>query len=211
MFFRKKAYFYEIVFTNEFYIDGVDVFNNNHRIEMKKIDIKLPFNVSYSCLNESTLYKILGMSSNFSIAISNVRDFCIISFITSKDFLKAHKNRDITINSNERNLELKLAVVASILSKDLENNNNYYSENYRRKAVIEKIQESFKVTYYGLLIEDEYDFHFRENINKSNFYGWQDEGTASYYDNYENALKNVKLNLCDFSKVRDSHGYQINL
>ncbi len=209
MFFKKKSYFSEIVFTNEFYIDGVDVFNNNHRVVVKKVEIKLPIKLSYSKLSDSTLYKIIGLNSRFKIAISKFRDFHIISYVTARDFLRAHKY-DVTKESNKINLELKFMVVAELLSKDSKDNCTFYSEDYRRKATIENVLNSFKVTYYTLLIVDECNFHFHENINKQNFYGWEDEGTTSFYDTYDNASQNVRLNLNDNSRIKDYHGYQIN-
>lgn len=194
MFFKKKSYFSEIVFTNEFYIDGVDVFNNNHRVEVKKMKIKLPINVSYSKLSDSTLYKVIGLNSRFKIAITKFRDFHIVSYVTARDFLKAHKF-DVTRESNKLNLELKFKVVSEILSKDSKDNCIFYSEDYRRKATIENVLNSYKVTYYTLLIEDEFNFHFYKNINKQNFFDWEDEGTTSFYDTYDNASQNARLNL----------------
>lgn len=194
MFFKKKSYFSEIVFTNEFYIDGVDVFNNNHRVEVKKMKIKLPINVSYSKLSDSTLYKVIGLNFRFKIAITKFRDFHIVSYVTARDFLKAHKF-DVTRESNKLNLELKFKVVSEILSKDSKDNCIFYSEDYRRKATIENVLNSYKVTYYTLLIEDEFNFHFYKNINKQNFFDWEDEGTTSFYDTYVNASQNARLNL----------------
>lgn len=206
--FIKNPYYSEIVFSNEFYIDGVNVFSNNHRLEKKKIDIKLPNLLSFSVLKGSLLYEIKGQNSKFKIAISEVRDFHIISFMSWRDFNRSHDNEAVTKISNKQNIELKFEIAKEILRKMENDGNTIYSENLKRKAVIGNVSGSYKVTYYSLVIEDEYDFHFHESISKNNFFGWEDEGTVSFFDTFEHSLKEARLNLGDKMQVSDYHGFQ---
>ena len=45
---RKRVYFSEIVFTNEYYIDGINIFNNANVEYIESIAIDLRMNLSFS-------------------------------------------------------------------------------------------------------------------------------------------------------------------
>ena len=45
---RKKVYFSEIIFTNEYYINGVNILDDNNVEYLGNIDIDLKVNLSFS-------------------------------------------------------------------------------------------------------------------------------------------------------------------
>lgn len=208
MIFIKKAFYSEIVFSDDFYIDGVNVLSDIHRIEIKKINYKLPVSLSYSFLMDSPFYQIKGLNSEFKIAISKVRDFQIVSFLTGRDFYRSHINSAVTQDSNNKNISLKFEIVKEILQKTESDSNTLYSENFKRKAIIDNKNGSYRVTYYSLVVEDECDFHFNESVSKYNFFGWEDEGIVSFFEARELAVNEVRLNLGDKKQLGDYHGYR---
>mgnify|MGYP003292832406 CR=1 FL=1 len=54
----KRVYYSEIVFTNEFFVDGINIFDSNNVEFIKNIDIDLKMNLSFSKINNAKVFKI---------------------------------------------------------------------------------------------------------------------------------------------------------
>ena len=74
----KKAGCSEIVFTDQYYINGVDVFDDANVELLGNIDVDLRMDLSFSKLRNAKLYKIKSLGCK--IAIADVRDFKIVIF-----------------------------------------------------------------------------------------------------------------------------------
>ena len=83
---RKKVYFSEIIFTNEYYINGVNILDDNNVEYLGNIDIDLKVNLSFSKIDNAKLIKIKDL--NFEIVIAEVKDFKIVCYLKSNMFYK---------------------------------------------------------------------------------------------------------------------------
>ena len=83
---RKKVCFSEIVFTNEYYICGVNVLDENEVEYVETIAIDLEVNLSFSKIDNAKVYRI--KESNIKIVISEIRDFKIVSYLNNILFHK---------------------------------------------------------------------------------------------------------------------------
>ena len=86
---RKKVYFSEIVFTNEYYIDGINIFNNANVEYIESIATDLRMNLSFSKIDNAKVYLIKNL--NKKIVIADVRDFKIVCYLKSNMFFKICK------------------------------------------------------------------------------------------------------------------------
>lgn len=188
---RKKVYFSEIVFTSEYYIDGINIFDNNNIEFIDNIDIDLKVNTSFSKIDNAKLISIKGL--NLQIAIAEVRDFKIICYLKSNIFLKIanHPKNQESLYKNYNLLE----EYALNKIKKLSDDNIVYSPDYKTRGFISYENGLVCLKYQRLEIEDEIGFYFNENVNSNNFWSWEDLSGISYFDNFENAKKDATLYL----------------
>ena len=191
---RKKVYFSEIVFTNEFYIDGIDVFNNENVEYIKSIDIDLQMNLSFSKIDNAKVYLIKNL--NKKIVIAEVRDFKIVCYMKSNMFFKIcnHPRNQESLIKNHYLLEA--FVIEKI--KKTQNDNILYSPNYKTRAVISNDNGVISVQYQTLETFDEIDFYFYEDISSDNFWMWENLEGVSYFDSEENAKEEAASFLSNY-------------
>lgn len=186
----KKEYFSEIVFTKEFYICGIDIFNMGNLTFIKNVDIDLRLNLSFSKLIGAKLYLI--KNTKIKIAIAKVRDFHIICYMNNY-FYKLHKYGNVTESHNKNGLLLKDYVIEKL--RHLNEENVIYSDDCITRAVIEDNNGVISVQYQSLEIIDELDFYFYEDVNANNFWHWEDYPGISYFKTIEEAKENAKIDL----------------
>jgi len=185
---RKMVGFSEVMFCNEYYIDGVDVFKDENRKFLGKVDIDLRMRVSYSKLNGVDLYEVKGTRTTFKICISKVKDFYIISYYDSKEFYKVSRFRRSLLSSAKKNREL-LEKIAITKSKEIDNPNIIYSSDNRRRACIENKNGMIMLLYQYLEVRDYISYHFREDVNSNNYWSWELGTGVSYFADIEDAKK----------------------
>ena len=181
----KKARYSEIVFTDQYYIDGVDVFNDANVEYLGNIDVDLGMNLSFSKLRNAKLCKIKSL--DYKIAIAEVRDFKIIAYLSFKEFLNiCNYPRHFESMMKNRNL-LEQFVINKI--KQSSNENSIYAPDFRTRAYISYVDGVLSLKYQQLEIEDELYFYFFEGVNSNNFWNWEDLPGVSFFDSFESAKK----------------------
>ena len=194
---KKKSHFSNIVFTDKYYYNGVNILDDNNREQVRSLDIELGFKVSFNKLKDSVMYLVKGKTQNFKLVISEVRDFKIVSFMNMWEFNKACRNQSLAQQSSKINKNLQRDLAISLVKNSIKPNNEVYSKSFNRKAIIKEIENSYQVEYYVLLSEDPMNFHFYDNISKDNFYYWEKVQGVSYYQKLVDAKKGIDL---EFSK-----------
>ena len=187
---RKKVYFSEIVFTNEYYIDGIDILNNENVEYIESIDIDLRMNLSFSKIDNAKVYLIKAL--NIKIVIAEVRDFKIICYLKSNMFFKIcnHPRHYESLIKNHYLLE----EFAIDKIKKLREDNTLYSPDCKTRAVISNDNGVISVQYQALETFDEIDFYFYEDISSDNFWLWENLEGVSYFDSEEKARLEAAAN-----------------
>lgn len=180
---RKKVYFSEIVFTNEYYIDGINIFNNANVEYIESIAIDLRMNLSFSKIDNAKVYLIKNL--NKKIVIADVRDFKIVCYLKSNMFFKIcnHPRHQESLIKNHYLLEEFAIEKIKKTKKD----NILYSPNYKTRAVISNENDVISVQYQTLETFDEIDYYFYEDISSDNFWIWEDLKGISYFDSEDKA------------------------
>ena len=148
---RKKVYFSEIVFTNDYYIDGVNILDDKNIEYLGNIDIDLKVNLSFSKIDNAKLVKIKDL--NIFIVIAEVKDFKIICYLKSNIFLKV-ANHPRNQESLYKNYNLLEEYVINKLKK-LTDDNIVYSPDYKTRGFISYDHGLVSLKYQRLEIEDE--------------------------------------------------------
>lgn len=197
----KRVYYSEIVFTNEFYIDGINIFDSNNVEFVKNIDIDLKMNLSFSKINNAKVFKIKKLG--FKIGIAHVRDFKIICYLNWNMFFKV-SNHPKDYESIHKNYTLLEGYAISKIKESLDDN-MVYSSDYRTRAFISNNNGLVSLKYQRLEIEDEKWFYFYEDVNSNNFWTWEDVPGISYFDTLDNAKKEAITSLKNYNS--DSYRY----
>ena len=197
----KKVYFSEIVFTNEFFVDGINIFDSNNVEFVKNIDIDLKMNLSFSKINNAKVFKIKKLG--FKIVIAHVRDFKIICYLNSNMFFKV-SNHPKNYESKHKNYTLLEGYAISKIKESLDDN-MVYSSDYKTRAFISNNNGLVSLKYQRLEIEDEEDFYLYEDVNSNNFWTWEDVPGISYFDTLDNAKKEAITSLKNYNS--DSYRY----
>ena len=195
---RKKVYFSEIVFTNEYYIDGVNILDDRNIEYLGNIDIDLKVNLSFSKIDNAKLVKIKDL--NIDIVIAEVKDIKIICYLKSNIFLKVatHPRNQESLYKNYNLLE---EYVINKLKK-LTDDNIVYSPDYKTRGFISYDHGLISLKYQRLEIEDEVGFYFYEDVSYDDFWSWEDLSGISYFDTLENAKKEATLYLQNYITER---------
>jgi len=188
----RKAYFSEIHFTNSFYIDGVNVLEDKNRRCIGKISVDLNMRLSFSKIENASLYEIDGKDFSFKVAIAKVRDFYIICYMDSMTFSKVQRNRVVASESKLLNRKELLNLALNKIKKD---EIHIYSSDNLYRASIKEEESGIQVIYEVLTIEDEQSFYFYESISSDNFFFWDQLSEVSYFESLENAQKEIDINL----------------
>ena len=191
---RKKVYFSEIVFTNEYYIDGVNILDDRNIEYLGNIDIDLKVNLSFSKIDNAQLVRIKDL--NIDIVIAEVKDFKIICYLKSNIFLKVanHPRNQESIHKNYNLLE---EYVINKLKK-LTDDNIVYSPDYKTRGFVSYESGLVSLKYQSLEIEDEVGFYFYEDVSSDGFWSWEDLSGISYFDTIENAKKEATIYLQNY-------------
>ena len=184
---RKKVYFSEIVFTNEYYIDGVNILDDRNIEYLGNIDIDLKVNLSFSKIDNAKLVKIKDL--NIDIVIAEVKDFKIICYLKSNILLKV-ANHPRNQESLYKNYNLLEEYVINKLKK-LTYDNIVYSPDYKTRGFVSYENGLVSLKYQRLEIEDEEGFYFYEDVSSDDFWSWEDLSGISYFDTLENAKKEL--------------------
>ena len=178
----KKVNFFEIVFTNKYFINSIDVLNINNLKFIDYINIDLNINTSFSKINKAKLYKIKDL--NIEIAIAEVRDFKIICYFKPNTFFKLsqHPRHKESLIKNYKLLDQ--FVVDKLKNKNEEN--VIYSPDYHTRALINLSDNIISLTYQKLDFMKDY---LNEDINSDNFWFWEEFSGISFYDSIEKAKK----------------------
>lgn len=188
---RKKVYFSEIVFTNEYYIDGINILDDTNIEYLGNIDIDLKVNLSFSKIDNAKLVKVKDL--NIDIVIAEVKDFKIICYLKSNICLKV-ANHPRNQESLYKNYILLEEYVINKLKK-LTDDNIVYSPDYKTRGFVSYENGLVSLKYQRLEIEDEEGFFFYEDVNSDDFWSWEDLSGISYFDTLENEKKEATLYL----------------
>ena len=194
---RKKVYFSEIVFTNEYYIDGVNILDDRNIEYLGNIDIDLKVNLSFSKIHNAKLVKIKDL--NIDIVIAKVKDFKIICYLKSNILLKV-ANHPRNQESLYKNYNLLEEYVINKLKK-LTDDNIVYSPDYKTRGFISYDHGLVSLRYQRLEIEEE-GLYFYEDVSSDDFWSWEDLSGISYFDTLENAKKEATLYLQNYITER---------
>lgn len=188
----KKVYYSEIFFTETYYVNGVNIFDDNYREFVSKIDLDLRMDLSFSKLKSANLYLIKGRNFEFELAISKDRDFYIICYLNARTYLKSRSNQVISQVDAEKNYrELKdLALANSEFNEDY-----IYSNSKLFRAKLRKNDASVEVSYENLEVDDEMMLYFFENVSPENFFSWERLHGISFFESKESAIEEAKRNL----------------
>ena len=105
----KKTGFSEIIFPKEYYIDGVNVFDDANRTLLKYDDIAIEdINLSFSKIKSAPLYLINGKSRKFRLYIVAIRDFIIVSFYSNGEFYRLCNQSNHRKEDHKKNYDLLL-------------------------------------------------------------------------------------------------------
>ena len=180
---RKKVCFSEIVFTNEYYIDGINIFNNANVEYIESIAIDLRMNLSFSKIDNAKVYLIKNL--NKKIVIADVRDFKIVCYLKFNMSFKIcnHPRHQESLIKNHYLLEEFAIEKIKKTKKD----NILYSPNYKTRAVISNENDVISVQYQTLETFDEIDYYIYEDISSDNFWIWEDLKGISYFDSEDKA------------------------
>ena len=195
---RKKVYFSEIIFTNEYYINGVNILDDNNVEYLGNIDIDLKVNLSFSKIDNAKLIKIKDL--NFEIVIAEVKDFKIVCYLKSNMFYKIcnHPRHQESLYKNYNLLEEYVIDKMKNISSD----NIVYSPDCKTRGYISNENGIVSLKYQRLEIEDEEGFYFYENVNSDDFWSWEDLSGISYFDTVESARKEASLYLANYVSER---------
>lgn len=191
---RKKVYFSEIVFTNEYYIDGVNILDDRNIEYLGNIDIDLKVNLSFSKIDNAKLVKIKDL--NIDIVIAEVKDFKIICYLKSNLFRRICNDPRHQLSVFNNYYLLEEYTISKI--KKLSDDNIVYSPDYKTRGYISNKNGLISLKYQRLEIEDEIGFYFNENVNSNNFWSWEDLSGISYFDTIENAKKEAETYLANY-------------
>ena len=191
---RKKVYFSEIVFTSKYYINGINIFDENNIEFIDNVDLDLKVNTSFSKIDNAKLIKIKDL--NIDIVIAEVRDFKIICYLKSNMFLRICNDPRHQLSVFNNFYLLEEYVINKI--KNTYNDNIVYSPDYKTRGYIFNENGLVSLKYQRLEIEDDIGLYFNENVNSNNFWSWEDLSGISYFDTIENARKEAETYLANY-------------
>lgn len=191
---RKSVAFFEKVFTDKFYINGIDVFDENNVELLKYINIDLGIVSSDSKIDNAKLYivKELGIK----IVIAKKEDYAIVCYPNYRTFLNS-ANHPRHKESQLLNLKLLEEFVIQKL-KNSSDDSCVYSPDYKTRAVITTEDKLVSVKYQALEVLDIELDYFYEGVNSNNFWTWEDLPGVSYFDSVETAKKEATVFLAKY-------------
>lgn len=197
----KKTGFSEIIFPKEYYIDGVNVFDDANRTLLRKDDIVITENyLSFSKIKSAPLYLINGKSMKFRLYIVSIRDFIIVSFYSNSEFYKVCNRSNYREEDIKKNKNLHFEFTQNKIKENEISPQFIYNDDYSLRAVINDDHGIISLKYEILVIEDEYDFYFREDINSNNYWTWESIWGVSYCESIERAREIALENLVTLKK-----------
>ena len=120
MIFNKKDYFSELWWCDEYYIAGINILDDVNRTYIKKVDYNLCANVNYRKIRGAKLYLIKTDKTKFKIAIARLNEETIvISYLSSRQFLKSHKDTNLCLYTSKKNAELLKQYILNKISKTI--------------------------------------------------------------------------------------------
>lgn len=187
---RRKVFYFDNIFVDKYYINDIDILDENNLTYIKDIDIDLEFDSIYSKLNNSKVYKI--NKYNQLIIISNIKDFKILSFYKN-DPLKKITTHPLFYESSSKNFSLLIKTAVSKI-KNLNEENVVYSNDYLVRAVIKKENDIVSLKYQDLDIK-EFDYTNFDDLDSNNFWTYQDRIGISFFSSVEEALLEAKRSI----------------
>ena len=192
---RKKVYFSEIVFTKEYFICGVNVFDENEVEYIETISIDLQMNFSFSKIDNAKVYKIKRL--NFNVVISEIRDFKIVSHLKNNLAYKFYSHPKYGESLN-RNYSLLEEFVVNKLKNLPIDDLIIYCSDYKTRAVINKSDNIISIKFQTLEVCYDLGDFFYENVSSNDFWWWEDLPGISYFDSIENAKKEAEVYLSNY-------------
>lgn len=199
----KKTGFSEIIFPKEYYIDGVNVFDESNRTLLKHDDIAIEdINLSFSKIKSAPLYLINGKSRKFRLYIVAIRDFIIVSFYSNGEFYRLCNQSNHRKEDLNKNCDLLFEFTQNKIKENEISPQFIYSDDYSVRAVINDDQGIISLEYEILVIEDEICFYFQEDINSNNYWTWESIEGISYCESIERA-REIALDYLDTIKHKE--------
>lgn len=190
----KKMYYFEIVFPKEYYINGVDIFNEQNKELVGTDAIKLPIrNASFRLIESANCYLVHGKMLDFKIYLAKVKDYYVVAFPSARMFRKIYSCPIYGSADNEKNYETRLKFVINKIKQNKEDQ-CVYSEDYTARAVFNYVNDSVSVCYQYLSVDDDFCdlFNNLDDISSNNFWYWEPDQGVSYFDSFDEANKCAK-------------------
>ncbi len=192
---KKKGKFIPLcMYGNEYYINGVNVFNNITNDAFLKYIVVRYNRRNYQC----KLYEIKGVSAIFQLAVMNISKYISIGFlIRNIDINKVYyskKSKYVLKNDNHRNNSIRKKVFKQFLSDHPTdfNENNYediiYSESFDLRCGIKKINNAFHLNYETIENFEEMSFPY-DIRDIFSFPIFRSNGNISITESLSNAIK----------------------
>lgn len=196
---RKRTYFEEIWFCNEFYIGGIDVLSDENRIYIKDVQITLSGytnNFPYKRIDNARLYSLSVNSIKFNIAVAQIcKDIRIIAYLSQRSFMKSVKANDEQSRRINNNNLYKFAIRNIREKNDSSDTTYFYSKDNSVRFKISKTDSCVKMQKQIYCLNPDATIDISEDlINEPYKYlGWyeNDGNGVSIYDNIEKALNEI--------------------
>lgn len=194
----KKAHYSEIIFGEEYYIGGVDIFSQSPaRTLLKTVNLKLPVKVSYETMENVTLYLFKIKGKKFRLAIKEIsKNIHIISYLSEvglqiacrvNDGSDYDRNHDILTKSVLENVREFLTTEKNIM----------YSSDFMRRFVFVEENSCVKVWEENFYINENIEIDFPADLNRpyTDSYYYVRDGRLSIYATLEEAVKDITKQL----------------
>lgn len=194
---RKRTYFEEIWFCNEFYIGGIDVLSDESRIYIKDVQIMLSDysnNFPYKRIDNARLYSLSVNGIKFKIAVAQLyENIRIIAYLSQRSFMKSIKaNDEQSRNKNVAALRKFALQTARQAARDTDD--YYYSKDNSTRIKIERRGDCFVAHKEKFFLNPDATINIPEDLLNEpyTYLGWyENDGSVSVYDSIEKALNGL--------------------
>lgn len=194
----KKAHFSEIIFGEEYYIGGVDIFSESPaRTLLKTVNLKLSVKVSYETMENVPLYLFKIKGKKFRLAIKEVsKNIHIISYLSGYALQIAYRINDGSDYDRNHDILTK-SVLENVREYLTPEKNMMYSRDFMRRFVLAVEDGCVKVWEESFCINEDITIDFPADLNRAytDSYYYVRDGRLSIYATLEDAVKDITKQL----------------
>lgn len=169
----KTPYFTDICFQEKYFIDEVNIFNEDNRTFLKKVDLYLPDQLMNKEIYGADLYKIKGTSIKFKVAIKELTEGTyLIAWLNSFSFVKLKLSmfqRESLIKNRNMLKEIAIESIKKNLGEYI------YSDDYMKRALITANEAKIEC----LVLDDDFDLVLLESL-RENFFHYEEDSIVGF-------------------------------